>query len=84
MYRVIISGAGLKDLADLPQNYQRLVLAKLTALIENPRPRGVKKLQVHESVYRVRQGPYRIMYKIDDLKSEITIVRIKLRKEAYR
>jgi mRNA interferase RelE/StbE len=84
MYRVIISDAAMNDVAHLPRNYQRLVLEKLTDLSQNPRPRGVKKLQTYELVYRVRQGPYRILYKINDIQFEITIVRIKLRKEAYR
>jgi mRNA interferase RelE/StbE len=84
MHRVMISDEALRDLADLPQNYQRLVLARLTALDENPMPRGVKKLHAHERVYRIRQGPYRIVYKIDDIKPEITIVRIRLRKDVYR
>lgn len=82
MYRTIISGSSLKDLEDLPQHYQRLILDRITSLSQDPRPRGCKKLD--DQFYRVRQGSYRIIYEVNDRDSEIIIMKIKPRREAYR
>ncbi|MEI8183148.1 MAG: type II toxin-antitoxin system RelE/ParE family toxin, partial [Desulfomonile sp.] len=50
---------------ELPKHYQKLVRDRINSLSENPRPHGCKKLQRQEA-YKVRQGPYRILYEIDD------------------
>ena len=44
----------------------------------------MKKLHAAGGFYRIRQGPYRIIYKIDDTRQEIGVVAIKPRNEAYR
>jgi len=82
MYRVIISDTALKDLEDLLQNYQRLILNRINSLSQDPRPRGCKKLD--DQFYRVRQGSYRIIYEVNDHDRELTILKIKPRREAYR
>ncbi|MFH1114834.1 MAG: type II toxin-antitoxin system RelE/ParE family toxin [Pseudomonadota bacterium] len=82
MYRTVISDAALKDLENLPQNYQRLVLDRVASLSRNPRPRGCKKLD--DRFYRVRQGSYRIIYEVNERGLEITVMKIKARREAYR
>jgi mRNA interferase RelE/StbE len=84
MYDVIISDAALDDLHGLPKTYQRLILQQIKSLKEDPRHRGVKKLHDIGSFYRIRKGPYRVIFKIDDTRREITIYRIKPRREAYR
>ncbi len=82
MYRTIVSDAALKDLEDLPRTYQRLIVDRLASLSQDPRPRGCKKLD--DQFFRVRQGPYRIIYEVNDLDREITVLKIKPRREAYR
>lgn len=82
MYRVIISDTALKDLEDLLQNYQRLILNRINSLSQDPRPRGCKKLD--DQFYRVRQGSYRIIYEVNDHDRDLTILKIKPRREAYR
>jgi len=82
MCRVIISDSALKDLEDLLQNYQRLILNRINSLSQDPRPRGCKKLD--DQFYRVRQGSYRIIYEVNDHDRELTILKIKPRREAYR
>ena len=50
---------------------------------EEPRPRGCEKLTARER-YRVRQGPYRIIYAVDDQERTVTVVKIGHRKDVYR
>ena len=44
-------------------DYQRLLRA-LKLLAQEPRPVGNKRL--YDAVYRVRVGPWRVVYKVDD------------------
>ena len=53
-------------------------------LATSPRPHGVQKVAGAEDQYRIRQGDYRIVYHVDDAKREVTVLRIRHRKDAYR
>ena len=68
---------GLDGVSD--QEYGRLARA-ISALEQNPRPSGVKKL-AHGGLWRVRVGQLRIVYAIDDEARVVTIVRVARRKE---
>ena len=63
-------------------DYER-VMARLRALVRDPRPRGCEK--IHDSIYRVRVGDYRIVYLIDDGHRRIEVGGIRRRGErTYR
>ena len=53
-------------------------------LADDPRPKGVEKLQQNPRFWRVRTGDYRIVYNIDDAKVVIFVVVVRHRKDAYR
>ncbi len=59
------------------------IIREIEALAENPRPITAKKL-VGRSEWRVRVGPYRVLYQIDDRNKQITIVAVAHRREVYR
>ena len=82
MYRLNIRSGALKDLASVPKEFQDPLRTRIRQLAQDPRPSGVKKL--HRGGYRVRQGPYRILYEIDDDNLVVNITAVKHRKEAYR
>ena len=73
----------IKDIADLPKDYGRLVSQHIDRLGENPRPLGAKKLK-GDTIFSQRVGTYRILYEIDDKLQAVTIYRVKHRREAYR
>ena len=82
-YSVIIENRAQKEFIKLPANYTMAAQHTINALIENPRPHGVKKLAGSKDGYRVRFGSYRILYTIDDKRRLVTIYRIRDRKDAY-
>jgi mRNA interferase RelE/StbE len=84
LYSIVFSASAEKDLSHLPNRYQRLIQVRINQLALDARPPGVKKLREAGPFYRIRQGPYRNVYKIDDTRHEITIDRIKPRQGAYR
>jgi len=52
----------------------------------NPRPADVEKLRGLEDHYRIRIriGPYRVAYRIQDYKLIVEVIRIGPRKDIYR
>jgi mRNA interferase RelE/StbE len=59
------------------------IIAAVTALADNPRPTGCRKL-ANRPELRVRVGDYRILYSIDDVLRTITVCSIAHRREVYR
>ena len=83
-YKVFIKPSAAKELEAVgtKKDRQRLVV-KIKSLSENPRPPGCQKLSGSEK-YRVRQGPYRIVYSIEDDRLIVTVVRVAHRRTVYR
>ncbi len=59
----------------------RPIIAKIQSPSDVLRPSGVKRLQAQMNLYRLRVGPHRVIYQIQDDK---LIVRVRKRSEAYR
>lgn len=83
-YAVEIATLAVKALRDLPRADQRRVAARIDALAENPRPPGVEKLEGADDLYRVRAGDHRIVYRIEDKRLLVLVIRIGHRREVYR
>lgn len=72
-----------KDLDAITGRDFDVIKEKILRLSEEPRPFGCKKLTDEEG-YRIRAGDFRILYRIDEPAKEVTIYRVKHRREAYR
>jgi len=59
-------------------DYERVVV-KLRALPNDPRPQGCEKL--HDDIYRVRVGDFRIIYLVDEENKRIEVGGIRRRTE---
>jgi len=83
-YKVRIKQSAAKELEAIPRKSDRQrIVARITALADNPRPAGCKKLSGFER-YRIRQGAYRIVYAIEDDRLVVYVVKIADRKSVYR
>jgi mRNA interferase RelE/StbE len=83
-YAIEFTPTAVKDLKALPKAILKKIDARIALLADDPQPKGVKKLQGCEELYRVRVGDYRIVYTMENGKLTIVIVRIGHRKEIYR
>jgi mRNA interferase RelE/StbE len=79
-----IASPAVETLRNLPRTDQRRVAARIDALAENPRPPGVEKLEGADDLYRIRAGDYRIVYRIEDERLIVLVIRIGHRREVYR
>jgi mRNA interferase RelE/StbE len=83
-YRLRIKRSAAKELEAIPRKSdRRRIVTRIEALAENPRPDGCRKLSGSE-LYRIRQGPYRIVYAIEDDQLVVYVVKIGARKSVYR
>jgi mRNA interferase RelE/StbE len=72
-----------KDMRQLPRPYIARLLAKIESLAIDPRPPGSERLAGFD-FWKVRVGPYRIIYTIDEQARIVRTFRIDHRREVYR
>ena len=83
-YRVFIKPSAVKDIENISRLAdRRRIVERISALADNPRPPGSKKLSGLER-YRLRQGPYRIIYAIENDVLIVYVVKVGHRKDIYQ
>jgi len=78
-----------KALEKIPTDYQSAIVQAIRFLSSNPRPQGkrTKRLKGQVTVsaftaeYRLRVGPYRILYDIDDQRKKVVLLKLVKRHE---
>lgn len=78
-----------KTLKKIPTDYQAAIVEAVRSLGINPRPQGkrAKKLKGRVMVsqftaeYRLRIGPYRVLYDIDDQRKKVVLLKLVKRAE---
>ena len=84
-YKVLIKPSAAKEIEAVDQKKdRRRLVAKISSLADDPRPRGCEKLAGEQERYRVRVGPYRVLYSIEDTERLVVVVRVGHRKDVYR
>ena len=83
-YRVIVKPSADRALKRLPLALATRIVATMTALQNDPRPPGVKKIQGAANLWRLRVADYRIVYEIHHRDIVIVVLRIAHRKDVYR
>ncbi len=83
-YRVVLHRSAVRDIGNLSQPNRGRVMRAIDALATNPRPRGAKLLSGPDRRWRFRVGDYRVLYRVDDDRVVVVIVRVRHRSVAYR
>jgi mRNA interferase RelE/StbE len=84
-HRVEIAPAAERDLRKLPPPALEAVRPVILALADAPRPSGTRKLKGADRTYRIRFGPYRILYEVHDKEKLLVVLRVVRRSEVtYR
>jgi mRNA interferase RelE/StbE len=84
-YTVTIGSRAEREFLRLKPKTRDRVAGAIAALSEDPRPHGARKLKsAAADSWRVRVGSYRVLYTVDDGRSEVVVYRISPREKAYR
>lgn len=84
LYKVLFEKKYTKDLKHVHPSYQKAIIEAVLALGKDPRPNGYIKLKGYDDLYRIRVGPYRVIYTIQDDMLIVLILEIGDRKDIYR
>jgi mRNA interferase RelE/StbE len=85
LYEIRMQRRAKRDLQRLSDEDYERVNARVHSLAQNPRPDGVVKLKTDKASYRIRVGPWRVIYLVDDARQVVVIVRVLRRaKDTYR
>lgn len=82
-YTVNILRVAQKQLARIDQVQRKRIIDAIFKLAEHPRPSGCRKL-TGRPAWRIRVGPYRVIYEIHDNRLVVLVVTIGDRKDVYR
>jgi mRNA interferase RelE/StbE len=83
LWRIQIEKRAQKTLLSIPPSQRQRIRLAIRALGEAPRPQGCKKLSNSE-YWRIRVGVYRVLYKIEEKRLLILVVKVGHRREVYR
>ena len=86
MYRLVFLDKALDELEKVDRARQKIIKAKLLILARNPAAlkNDIKRLGgPDEALYRLRIGAYRVIFRKDDDRLVILIVRVGQRKDIY-
>ena len=72
-----------KELAKLDRAVQRRIAARIDRLASDPRANAIK-LRGADDVWRARVGDYRILYRIEDARLVVLVIRFGHRRQVYR
>ena len=83
-YSVVFARSARKELENLDPPVARRILKQVEALVTNPRPAGVVKLEGATDLWRLRVGEWRVIYRISDRDRLVDVFAVRHRSDAYR
>ncbi|HSM80300.1 MAG TPA: type II toxin-antitoxin system RelE/ParE family toxin [Nodosilinea sp.] len=83
-YEVQFKASAAKEFRKLTPDLKARIRTAISALQQDPRPPGVKKLVGETHLYRLRVGDFRVIYEIDDAAKRLVVTRIRHRRDVYQ
>jgi mRNA interferase RelE/StbE len=82
-YSIVFARSASKELESLENKVVARVVPRIMSLSDDPRPSGCKKLAGAVDAWRIRIGDYRVIYRVDDTASLVTVMVVRHRSRAY-
>lgn len=83
-YEVELLPTALRELDALPRQPKERLWGRIVALGENPRPPGAEPLRGNlRGFLRIREGDWRVIYRVDSGARMVTVVEVGDRRRVY-
>ena len=82
--RIQVSRTAERALSKLAVDGRERVVRAIQALAQNPFPAGCRKLTGYDDVFRIRVGPYRVLYSVNAGALIVIVLKVGHRKNVYR
>jgi len=83
-FEILIKRSAAQEIEAISRKKDRQrIVRRIVQLAEDPQPPGCQKFSGRDR-YRIRQGPYRIVYSIEDDRLIVFVVKVGKRSEVYR
>ena len=85
-YELVVARPAARAIAEqLPEAVSAAVIDFITgALIANPKRVGRELRNELTGIHSARRGTYRVLYRIDDVARQVTVLRVDHRSDIYR
>jgi len=83
-YSIEVSATAERQIMKLSERDRHRVINIIIKLGVEPRPRGCRKLQGYDDIYRVRTGVFRLLYSVEDDRLLVLVLKVGHRKGIYR
>ena len=83
-YSIQVSRTAERQLRKLPVDGRDRVVRAVRALGQNPFPAGCRKLTGYDDVFRIRVGPYRVLYSVNAGTLIVIVLKVGHRRNVYR
>lgn len=84
-FRLVVKRSAAKEIEAIGTKRDRQqIVRRIQALAAEPRPAGCEKLAGYSTLFRVRQGQYRVIYTVNDARRTVEAVKVGHRREVYR
>lgn len=83
-YRIRISRTAERQIKKLPLDARARVARAVQGLAVDPFPTGCRKLTGYDDVFRVRAGPYRVLYSVNAGTLIVIVLKVGHRRNVYR
>ena len=83
-FEIRISRMAERQLRKLPSAGRDRVVRAVRSLEDDPVPRGSRRLTGYDDVFRIRIGPYRVLYSVAASTLTILVLKIGHRRNVYR
>jgi mRNA interferase RelE/StbE len=84
-YRLLVKPSAAKEIEAIGTKRDRQqIVRRIQALASEPRSTGCERLAGHSTLFRVRQGQYRVIYTVNDAQRMVEVVKVGHRREVYR
>ena len=82
-YTITFARSARKELEALNVITVNRIFLRIEALALEPRPKGCRKIQGEENLWRIRVGDYRVIYAIYDKEQIVDVIAVRHRSKAY-